>query len=246
LIRYTYISGIIICVLFFSCTKKSVILFEDDFENHTIGKIPGTPWKKTGNGIAIIDTSRAFSGNQSVHFSTGAGYRNRAFIGLDHLFPLKKNKYYGSLHMYVEEASPNGIHWTMIQSSGKVKDKNYSSQVRYGGQHHKKLMANYETKGVKSDCWQHSEVKIPEKTWFTLQWHFDGNHNKMQLWLNGKIIESISTIKRGNDCLENDTNGIWKFPVFENILVGWVDYQTGGGNRHVWIDDVIISTNLLE
>ena len=131
----------------------------------------------------------------------------------------------------------------MIQSSGKVKGTDFSSEIRYGGQHQKKLMANYDTQGVKSDCWQHSQTKIPEKKWFKLQWHFNGNEDHMQLWLDGVFIESISLEGKGEGCAESGTDGKWKFPVFENVLVGWVDYQTGGGDRNIWIDDIVISTN---
>jgi len=178
-------------LLFLSCHKKNDVLYIDNFENYTTDKTPGGPWKKTGKGTAVIDDTKSYSGSKSVHFVTGEGYQNRAFLELDHIFPIKDNAYYGSVKMYIEEASPDGIHWTMVQSSGKVKDAAYSSEIRYGGQHNKKLMANYETQGVQSDCWKHAQTKIPEGTWFTLQWYFNGNEDTMQLWLDGTVIESL-------------------------------------------------------
>ncbi len=228
------------------CSKNETILFKDDFENHKVGQVPGAPWEKTGEGTVLIDDTKSFSGGQSVHLVSGEGYTNRAFIGIDHIFPILQNKYYGKLKMYVEEASPDGIHWTMIQSSGKVSDGSFSAEVRYGGQHHKRLMANYDTNGVKSDCWQHSEIEIPEQEWFSLQWYFDGSKNTMKLWLNEEEITSISVIDKGEGCVDKGTNGKWKFPVFENVLIGWVDYQTGGGKRSIWIDDVVISSDLIQ
>jgi len=232
---------VIVFVSFLSCDETSHVLYQDSFEKYTIGETPNEPWEKTGKGVAIIDDTKSFSGSKSVHFVTGEGYQNRAFLGIDHIFPLKNNAYYGSLKMYVEEASPDGVHWTMIQSSGKVADELYSSEIRYGGQHNKKLMANYETQGVKSDCWKHSQEKIPEGKWFTLQWYFNGNEDTMQLWLDDVLIESITVVDSGEGCVANGTNGQWKFPIMENVLLGWVDYQTGGGTRNIWIDDVIIS-----
>ena len=237
--------GSIVFLLLLSCKERSNILYEDNFEKYTLGKTPEKPWKKTGKGVAVIDTKKSFSGSKSVHFITGEGYKNRAFLGIDHIFPLVDNAYYGSLKMYVQEASPDGVHWTMIQSSGKVKDEDYFSEIRYGGQHQKKLMANYETKGVKSDCWQHSSVKIPEEKWFTLQWYFNGNEDRMQLWLDGISIGAITVIGKGEGCVDNGTNGQWKFPVIENVLLGWADYQTSGGIRHIWIDDVVISLEMI-
>ena len=225
-----------------SCTKQEMLLFEDDFENHAVGKTPESPWKTYGNGQAFVDDQKAFSGKNAVHFVTGEGYRNRSFIGIDHIFPLANNSYYGSMNMYIEEASPDGIHWTMIQSTGKVPDREFSAEVRYGGQHQKKLMANYDTQGVQSDCWQHANTVIPEKEWFAVSWFFDGPQNTMKLWINDTIIEEIIVTGQGQGCVKQGTDGQWLFPVFENVLIGWVDYQKGGGTRHIWIDDVVISS----
>lgn len=222
-----------------SCQNEH-ILFQDDFEAYTVGEAPQAPWKKEGAGKVAIDTTKHYSGKQSVHFTSGEGYKNRALIGLSHIFPVAENRYYGSLQLYVAKASPDGVHWTMIQSSGQVPGKNYRSEVRYGGQHNQQLMANYETMGVASDCWQHSSVKIPENQWCSLKWFFDGTTDTMKLWLNDVLVEEITVTGSGQGCVANDTNGQWSFPVFENIFVGWVDYQTGGGTRNVWIDDVTI------
>lgn len=224
-----------------SCESKH-ILFRDNFEGHTFGEVPQAPWEKAGAGAVRIDTAKRYSGRQSVHFTSGEGYKNRALIGLSHIFPVPDNQYYGSLQLYVTKAAPDGIHWTMIQSAGKVPGKNYRSEVRYGGQHQQQLMANYETMGVASDCWQHSSVKIPEGEWCTLKWFFDGNTNTMKLWLNGSPVEEITVTGSGQGCVSGETQGQWNFPVFEDVFIGWGDYQTGGGTRDVWIDDVKIWT----
>lgn len=230
--------------LFSACEDKDSILFSDDFESYAEGAIPSAPWKKSGEGRVFVDSSKSKSGKKSVHFITGETYKNRAFLGIfdEKFFPLKKNKYHGSMEMFVEEASPDGVHWTMLQSSGKVRGKDFSSEIRYGGQHQKKLMANYETNGVKSDCWQHSSVKIPEKKWFNIKWFFDGEKNLMKIWLNDKLLDEITVKNKGEGCVKNDLNGDWLFPVFENVQIGWVDYQPNGGERNTWIDDFKIST----
>jgi len=233
---------IIILILFGSSYAQDNVLFKDDFEGYIAGDVPNKPWKKSGEGIVVIDTLKSFSGNKSVHFISGEGYKNRAFIGLNHIFPVVKNRYFGSMKMYVEEASPDGIHWTMLQSSGRVRGQNFSAEVRYGGQHQQQLMANYDTQGAKSDCWKHSQVKIPEKKWFTLKWLFDGDHNTMKLWLDDVVIDAITVIDHGEGCVSDEIHNKWVFPVFENVLVGWVDYQTGGGVRKLWIDDVVITS----
>ena len=237
-----------ILAAFGACDTKKSLLFADDFESYKVGAVPASPWVKSGGGKVYVDDTKSHTGQKSVHFISGEQYKNRAFIGLfdKSIFPLKKNRYYGSMFMWVDEASPDGVHWTMLQSSGKVADKNFSSEIRYGGQHQKRLMANYETNGVKSDCWQHSSVKIPEKGWFKVEWFFDGNNNSMKFWLDDKPLEEIAVKDKGSGCVNNDLDGKWLFPVFENVQIGWVDYQSNGGARNVWIDDFRISTKPLK
>lgn len=239
-----YFLLIIILTAFCACDAKKSILFSDDFESYAEGEVPAAPWVKSGGGKVFVDASKSRSGKKSVHFISGEQYKNRAFIGLfdKAIFPLKKNRYYGQMFMWVDEASPDGVHWTMLQSSGKVTGKNFSAEIRYGGQHRKRLMANYETNGVKSDCWQHSTVQIPEKRWFKIAWFFDGKNNLMKFWLDGKPLDEIAVKDKGEGCVSNDLEGKWLFPVFENIQIGWVDYQPNGGERNVWIDDFQISS----
>lgn len=230
-----------------SCTSDSKeLIFSDDFENHVLNEEPAPPWKKSGAGEIIVDTSKSYSGKQSLHLISGEGYKNRAFLGIydKSIFPLINNAYYASMYVWVEEISPNGIHWTMLQSSGKVAGQSYSSEIRYGGQHHKQLMANYDTDDVTTDCWKHSSIALPERQWVKVGWFFDGNNNLMKLWLNDKPLDEITVRDRGNGCVGNDLEGRWKFPIFENVVIGWVDYQTNGGVRELWIDDFELSNGL--
>jgi hypothetical protein len=224
------------------------VLFSDDFESYSVGAVPLPPWSRSGDGKVFVDSSRSFSGEKSVHFVSGEAYRNRAILTFasDYVFPLKENRYYGKMEMYVEEASPDGVHWTMVESSGRIPGKEIAAEVRYGGQHNKRLMANYETVGAATDCWQHSSLKIPEGRWFRIDWFFDGQGNIMKLWIDGRPVNEITVKGRGEGCLGNDLNGEWIFPVFENVQIGWVDYQPNGGERNVWIDDFAISEKPME
>jgi len=241
---------LLICILlaFCACDAKRSILFSDDFESYAEGEIPAAPWSKSGGGKVFVDASKSHRGKKSVHFISGEQYKNRAFIGLfdKGIFPLRKNRYYGQMFMWIDEASPDGVHWTMLQSSGKVAGKSFSAEIRYGGQHQKRLMANYETNGIKSDCWQHSGVQLPEKRWVKITWFFDGGKNLMRLWLDDKPLDEIAVKDKGEGCVSNDLEGKWLFPVFENVQIGWVDYQPNGGERNVWIDDFQISSKPLK
>jgi len=214
----------------------------DDFEKYT-GK-PGTPWTvSTNNGAVAIDTTKFRSGKQSVKFSTtGANNYQRAFIGLEGApFPVANNAFYGRLMIYATSAANDGVHWTMIQAEGPVAAQGVTTaQVRYGGQQMKSLMANYDSSGKKSDCWQHSATKMPEGQWACMQWYFDGKTNTQKFWLNGKAIDDLTVVGQGSGCLNHDLNDTWYFPQdFTKAYVGWESYQKDDA-REVWIDDVAI------
>ena len=216
----------------------------DDFESYT-GK-PAAPWTVSiNNGTVAIDTTKHQSGKQSVKFSTsGANAYQRAFIGLEGApFPIADNAFYGRMMIYATSAANDGVHWTMIQAEGPVAAQGVTNaQVRYGGQQMKSLMANYDSTGKKSDCWQHSATKMPEAQWACMQWYFDGKTNTQKFWLNGKAIDDLTVTGEGQGCINHDLNDTWYFPQnFAKAYVGWESYQTDDA-REVWIDDVAIGT----
>jgi len=216
----------------------------DDFEGYT-GK-PAAPWTVSiNNGTVAIDTTKHQSGKQSVKFSTtGANDYQRAFIGLEGTpFPIANNAFYGRMMIYATSAANDGVHWTMIQAEGPVAAQGVTNaQVRYGGQQMKSLMANYDSTGKKSDCWQHSATKMPEAQWACMQWYFDGKTNTQKFWLNGKAIDDLTVTGEGQGCIAHDLNDTWYFPQdFAKAYVGWESYQKDDA-REVWIDDVAIGT----
>lgn len=231
---------LIFLILFASCKSDGDVIFDDGFEYYEIGSPPSGPWTTSGKGMIKVDTTKSHSGKQSVYFETGEGFDQRAFLILNGnpLFPFMYNRISGSFYLWLDEASPDGIHWTMVQATGTVKDANYKSEIRYGGQHNKNLMANYDTKGKKTDCWHHSSTAIPEKEWTKIAWQFDGMNQTMNFWLNDLLIKELTVHGEGQGCVFDELEGKWVFPLFEEMMIGWVDYQTGGGTRKFWIDDV--------
>ena len=228
---------LVLSILLSNCTN-STIIFSDNFEDDSLNE-----WDKSGEGKVYLDTSKSYSGKQSICFESGEGFKNRAFISLENNTIKSCTQFYGSMYMFVEEASPDGIHWTMIQASGKT-SKGFHAEIRYGGQHQKIIMANYDTNPIKTDCWHHTQFKIPEKKWFSVQWFFDRKSNNAKLWIDNKLVHELNANDVDKGCIANDTNQNWIFPFFEKLTLGWVDYQKGG-SRKVWIDDVILSQDKL-
>ena len=75
---------------------------------------------------------------------------------------------------------------------------------------------------------------------------FDRKLNNAKLWIDGKLVHELNANDIDKGCLANDNNQKWTFPIFEQLTLGWVDYQKGGGSRKIWIDDVILSKEKLD
>ncbi|HEY0134305.1 MAG TPA: hypothetical protein VGB85_09500 [Nannocystis sp.] len=227
--------------------------FCEDFEGHPEGAPPGAPWTTDiGDGSAVVESGKSVSGTRAVHFNTGNAYGGRALLGLavPEVFPTKH--LYGRLRMWLTQASPDGVHWTMIEANGPTQaagvwnDQPFAATIRYGGQHDKRLMANYDTPGFYnnnmgpgSDCWHHSQQTIPEGVWACMEWEFDSEGRTMRFWLDGQEVADLTVGEMGQGCINHGTMDQWYYPDMERMSVGWVDYQDGGA-RELWIDDVTV------
>jgi len=216
----------------------------EDFEAYT--GTPGAPWKvmKNGPGNVIIDGAQHRSGLKAVKFTTtGAADYQQAYLSLDKIFPIANNAFYGRMMIYTAKAANDGVHWTMIEGEGPASAQGITSaKVRYGGQHEQRLMANYDSSGKASDCWQHSATKMPEGKWACMEWYFDGATNTQKFWLDGKGIDDLTVTGEGEGCGSQETQGKWIYPSFARVNLGWESYQKDDP-REVWIDDVAIGTS---
>jgi hypothetical protein len=128
----------------------------------------------------------------------------------------------------------------MIQGSGPLEGQNgVTAHYRYGGQWQGRLMANYETWGAATDCWDHSETAMPTGQWSCMEWRFDGPNNEMQFWLDGQEITDMHVTDQGEGCGGHDLGDQWLAPTFERMSLGWESYQPDDA-REAWIDDVIL------
>src|SRR5207244_3643304 len=114
-------------------------------------------------------------------------------------------------------------HWTNIMGQGKVPDAgtNVTAYVRYGGQNSPNIMANYDTSGAGSDCWQHSTKGMPTGDWHCYEWHYDQPHNLMELWLDGTQITAVTVNGAGMGCINHDLGDKWILPQFDTLKLGW-------------------------
>ncbi len=204
----------------------------DDFDDDTVGMAPGEPWSVDVNGGGVeISTERAFSGDKSVHVSNTQGAYKRAYFAVDGdpVFPAAGAEMFGRMMMWLEATPAGSVHWTFIQGEGPSDDGSFDIFYRYGGQHEGKLMANFETQGKATDCWDHSATEMPTQTWACLEWRFNVATDEMQFWLDGAEIADIHTTGMGEGCGSQDLNGAWPAPAqFEVLRLGWEKYSGVG------------------
>jgi len=213
----------------------------DDFEAASVGEAPAAPWDvlTSQTGTVAVDDSRAYSGGQSVHVSTdGTNGFTRALISA--AITLPQNVMHGRMMFYMEQAANDGVHWTHIEGRGPLSGQDgVTAMYRYGGQHETRLMANYETSGLSTDCWHHSQTTMPVGGWACMEWQFDGPNDRMRFWIDGEEITDLDVMGSGMGCIGNDLSGQWPAPTFEEIRLGWESYQNDAP-REAWIDDVIV------
>jgi hypothetical protein len=219
-------------------------IFCDDFESYTTGDAPGGPWTASENGGSVsVDETRAVSGARALRFTTddaSSSYR-RAFAVLDGapVFPAASTEMYGRMRVWLVATPEGSVHWTNIQAEGDVTGMGFRALYRYGGQHDGRIMANYETQGVSTDCWDHSATVMPTGRWACFEWHYATAGDEMDLWVDGTALDDVSIRGMGEGCGGHDTGDHWYAPVFDQLAVGWEHYQATS-SREMWIDDLAI------
>jgi hypothetical protein len=216
----------------------------DDFESYAAGGEPGGPWAVSVNmGAVAVDETRASSGMRSVRFTTdgGGGTYRRAYMEVegDPVFPAAGEVLWGRMMVWLDAVPDGSVHWTHIEGEGDVPGMDFRSIYRYGGQHDGRLMANYETRGVRSDCWQHSDTTFPVRTWSCMEWRYDHANDRMEFWLDGTQLDDLTVMGRGEGCISHDTGDNWYAPVFDTLRLGWEHYQATSP-KELYIDDVAL------
>jgi hypothetical protein len=223
----------------------------DEFESYEEGTTPNGIWSKQGGGTAVVDTTRPHRGEQSVHITTGESERGRVWLHTttDRVFPTRHM--FGRLWMYLDALPTTEVHWDMIEAQGTADepeawDDPFDIALRYGGQLDENFLANFETPGSysgdgpRTDCAKFSETRMPFGRWTCMEWELDSDEEVMRFWLDGEAIEDLEVHKEGTQCISDGTNGVWYYPTFESLNLGWREWWEAG-TRELWIDDVAVA-----
>jgi hypothetical protein len=236
--------------------------FCDSFEEDELGKLPGAPWKEeTYNSGAVItvDAQRAFTGKKAMHIAAPKGARRRGYVAIHQapVFPRANRRMFGRIMVWLDaapvplEGEPD-VHWTLLQGEGRSADDTYNSIYRLGAERQQGLglKANFETTPpVRTDCRRHSRRSLPVARWTCVEWHFDGEENEMQYWLDGHDLADIHVRERtdavdSNCSHQDDLQGVWLAPpTFQSLYMGLERYDATQNDQHLWIDDVVVANS---
>lgn len=219
----------------------------DDFESYAPGKAPSGSWSAEGGDAVQVDTGKAFSGAQSVHFKIPADPA-RMMMTRNNMPPIPGNNMFGRVMLYLTTTPvvPNQqwVHFNLIRADGALPDGSrghYAWGAIYG-----KVFENYDP----HDCYKISNTRFPDKRWACFQWQFDGSKvsgsganevrkNQIRIWLDGTLLNDASVDGIGDGCPDK-THTPWVAGTFDALNVGWEHYQKAAEDNDLWLDDLAV------
>lgn len=223
------------------CAQANFLLC-DDFEGATLDQ---STWTVTGTQ-PVIDTVHAARGSKALHLTrTGSG---SSYISETKTFPVANNTYFGRMFVYFKSLpTPPGMsyaHWTIAAASGT----GTVGEIRVGGQ----LFSGANWFGVGTDSqgsasgtgdWTNSDQDpnnnpraVPLNEWICLEWMHKGDTNETRFYWDG--VEHPSLYTSSSDHGGNTNPYI--LPTFDELWVGWSEYQSTSQTFELWIDEVAV------
>jgi hypothetical protein len=221
--------------------------FTADFESDTVGKQPAgwdnfisynfNTTNPQGDGTgALVDSTRAHGGKNSVHFkSTGNP------VMLERALPTGTNRLYVRAYFYMTTPlgnAPQGEnHETLLGLNQDPKSAN--NQVRFG-----EIKGAIGTNEVPSDniapkmaSWYMPPV-ITANAWHCIEVAFlgDQTQNALYAWSDGTLVHSITA---GDQWQNGSMPMNWLSGKFVDVMFGWQSFSSQA--NEVWMDDLVLS-----
>jgi hypothetical protein len=224
------------------CADAGVQLCED-FET---GSLNTAVWKVSGT-TPVIDGMQHARGTKALHITQNGN--GLSYIKETTTFPEPNNTYFGRVFVYFKSLPiPPGMtyaHWTMLAASGT----GVPGEIRVSGQlqNGKNLFGvgtDNQTDGGSGD-WTNSDndpkgapVAVPLDTWLCIEWMHKGDTNETAFWWDDVAHPSLSTtagvVHGGNP------GNPYLLPEFNQLWIGWQEYQTSTEVFESWIDEIAI------
>lgn len=224
------------------CATANLLLC-DDFES---GTLDTKTWSVNGT-MPVIDGVQHARGMKALHITKNAN--GASYIREKKTFPAPNNTYYGRIFAYFNALpTPSGAftyaHWTFLAASGT----GTTGEIRVSGQ----LQNGKNLFGVGTDSgmdpkgtgdWTNSDkdpnnaaVPVPTQQWLCIEWMHKGDTNETRFWWDATEHPSLYTSAKKHGGNTND----YILPTFDNVWVGWQEYQATTETFEMWIDEVAI------
>jgi hypothetical protein len=218
-------------------------VFCDDFESYAANAAPSGRWttQARGSAKAVIDTTRAYSGTKSVHF-TGTVNQSSANIIAQSApaFPVTGNTVFIRLMMYVASyPATSGVHTRIarIGTSTSGTDGTGYALTTYNGTGVERI-----NEAMVRDTSLHLTDATVKAKWVCWEWSLNntagppaGGKGKVlaQLFRDGTAVTLGAT---------SHTNLSWDPVDWKLLELGLEAYQSDTQQGDFWIDDVAVDT----
>lgn len=208
------------------------------FDSYPAGAAPTGIWTKTtrGGGAITVDTTRAFSGSQSLH---ATGTLNGDVAHVTTPLSIAANTVYVRFMMYtVGYPSSSGVHSRLARlgtTADSGPDSAYSLSS-YNGTAIEKVDSIY----LRSTS-VHLNDAAYKNRWFCLEFEIDksGGVGKVvpHIWIDGTAL----TLAAAGSSTHAGTSTSWDPIPFEKFTLGLEGNQVDAVKGDYWLDDVIIA-----
>ncbi len=227
------------------CADAGVQLCED-FES---GMINPSIWTVSGTK-PVVDTMEHARGNHALHITQNGN--GLSYIKETMTFPEANDTYFGRVFVYFKSLPapvPDGgmtyAHWTMLAASGTQ----VPGEIRVSGQ----LQNGRNLFGVGTDNqtdsgtgdWTNSDndpkgapSAVPLGQWLCIEWMHKGDTNETQFWWDATLHPSLSTTAS----MHGGNSNPYLLPQFNQVWLGWQEYQTSSEVFELWIDEIAIDS----
>ncbi len=202
------------------------------------------------SGTLAIDTTRAYSGTQSLkaHIGGGAKGGGRLWASGGALFAPTRRHLYGRFMMWNSNDS-NSTHWTIFGASGVIPtgpSAGHTATYLFSAAQTKNFMAVFYDNQTAQDCWHHASepvpVAAPTDHWTCVAFEADADTIKYRLSLDGRAISSFDVNTTGDGCLNAPGTTPWYGPSFSQFYLGAMSFHNMSGPLDVWFDDLVVDT----
>ncbi|HWP08612.1 MAG TPA: hypothetical protein VNN72_22880 [Polyangiaceae bacterium] len=217
------------------CAGRDLLICED-FESTNVGSVP-SGWTRHGDLAAVSDEDK-HGGARALRLGAAANSERRIY----HDAAVLGSAHWGRIYYKVETPVPDAfVHSTMVSLTGDG-PQNGNSDYRpidtikqakntpdVGGRHN--FIFNVQIIGSSEFGTETNYDYTFDAKWHCAEYHIQASNQSYELYLDGAKILGFEHGAGNYD--DSDIPN-----VFDEIRVGWINYQSASPGFTAWIDDV--------